>query len=93
MSILAPQSINQLGTVAAEVMMRAFADYARSHAITITDYDAACELLRSRVRVYLPIALADAKEAMDCGMTQVAEATFKATLMQAGIEAAQLFNA
>ena len=45
--------------------------------------------LRSMVKVYYPKALADAKEAIDCGMVQIAEQTFLATMAQAGIEAAK----
>jgi hypothetical protein len=40
-------------------------------------------------KIQMPVALKDAKEALACGMSQVAEATFKASLFQAGIEAAR----
>ena len=37
----------------------------------------------------LPAALADSRAAMDCGMSDVAVATFQASLYQAGINAAK----
>ncbi len=51
--------------------------------------DALAACCKSWLKIQLPIALRDAKEALDCGMTHVAEATFKASLFQAGIEAAK----
>ncbi len=44
---------------------------------------------KSWLKIKLPEAMRDAKEAMDCGMNQAAEMTFKVTLAQGGIEAAK----
>lgn len=82
-------NVDQLGTIAANVAMKAFAEYVKAHNLKVLDYDAATACLRSWCRIMLPRALDDAKEALDCGMTQIAEATFKATMAQAGIEAAK----
>jgi hypothetical protein len=86
------KSIDSLGSIAAEVAMRAAAEYVRAHNLKVLDYAAAAECLRSYCKVYLPIALKDAKDALDCGMSQVAEMTFKATMAQAGIEAAKEYG-
>ena len=51
--------------------------------------DALASCLRAWIKAKLPEALHDAKEALACHMDQVAEATFKATMLQAGIEAAK----
>jgi hypothetical protein len=85
------KTTDQLGTIAAETAMRAAAEYVRTNGLKVLDYDAATACLRSYCKVYLPSALADAKSALDCGMGQVAETTFKATMALAGIEAAKEF--
>lgn len=83
--------VDRLGTIAADVAMRAAAEYIRINNLKVLDYDAATECLRSYCKSRLPMALKDAKDALDCGMGQVAEATFKATMAMAGIEAAKEF--
>lgn len=45
------------------------------------------ERLRERVKCGLEEALNDAKEAIDCGMTQIAIATFNATIINCAIAA------
>ena len=85
------RTIESLGTVAADVAMRAAAEYVRTNNLKVLDYDAATACLKSYCKTYLPQALKDAKAAFDCGMNQVAEATFKATMALAGIEAAKEF--
>jgi hypothetical protein len=84
-------NIDSLGTIAANVAMKAAAEYIRANNLKVLDYEAATECLKSYCKTRLPIALQEAKEALDCGMTQVAEMTFKATMAQAGIEAAKEF--
>ncbi len=83
--------IESLGTIAAELAMKAAAEYIRDNKLKVLDYNAATECLRSYCKSWLPMALEDAKQAFECGMTQVAEATFRATMAQAGIEAAKEF--
>lgn len=83
--------IDQLGTAAAEIAMRAAAEYVRANNLKVLDYDAATACLRSWCKIKLPQALADAKQAQECGMSHVAEMTFKATMAEAGIEAAKEF--
>lgn len=86
------RTIDNLGTIAAEVAMRAAAEYVRSNGLKVVDYDAATECLRSHCKARLPLALDAAKKALDCKMGQVAEATFKAEMALAGIEAAKEFS-
>lgn len=47
------------------------------------------DCLRANLKIRLPEALRDAREAMECGMTQVAETTFAASIAIAGIDAAK----
>ena len=77
-----------LGTQAANVAMRAAALYIRQHSLTV-DIDALISALRRHCAATLPVALADAKQAIDCGMSAAAEATFKASFANAGIAAAK----
>ena len=84
-------SIDNLGTFAANVTLKAAVEYIRANNLKVLDYVAATECIKSYCKTWLPIALKDAKAALDCNMGQVAEATFKATMAQAGIEAAKEF--
>ena len=84
-------TIDRLGNIAAETAMRAAAEYIRQNNLKVLDYDAATECLRSWCKIKLPQAMADAKQAIDAGMGRVAEATFLASMAQAGIEAAKEF--
>lgn len=83
--------IDNLGTIAAETAMQAAAHYVRHNNLKVLDYDAATACIRSWCKIKLPQALKDAKAAFECGMTKIAEATFKATMAEAGIEAAKEF--
>ena len=85
------RQIDNLGTIAADVTMKAAAEYIRANNLKVLDYDVATEVLRDYCKTWLNQALSDAKDAIECGMTQIAEATFKATMAQAGIEAAKEF--
>lgn len=51
--------------------------------------DAFVECIKANVKLYLPAALKDAKEALDANMPDAAEQTFKASMILAGIEAAK----
>ncbi|MBC8868618.1 MAG: hypothetical protein H8E44_04340 [Planctomycetes bacterium] len=84
-------NVDQLGTIAAKVAMRAAAEYVRVNDLKVLDYEAATACLKTWCKIKLPQALADAKAAIECNMHQIAEATFKATMAEAGIEAAKEF--
>lgn len=75
--------------MAAEVAMKAFADFVRFHSIKITDFQRASEILRVHVKAAVEPALAEAKAAFACNMGHLADATFRASMMQAGIAAAK----
>lgn len=81
-------TIDSLGRLAADAAMRAAVEYIHVHNLQ-ADTAALLECIRSWCRIKLPEALKDAKEALECGMGQIAEATFLATMRQAGIEAAK----
>jgi hypothetical protein len=53
------------------------------------DPDVLAECVKSWINIKLPEALRDAKEAFACHMEQVGLATFAASMVSAGIEAAK----
>jgi hypothetical protein len=53
------------------------------------DADALAECCKSWCKIKLPEAMADARKALECGMDMVAERTFIASMMLAGVEAAK----
>jgi len=63
----------------------------RFHRLT-TDLDVLHERLKENVKIRLPEALADAKEALDGGMAQIAEVTFALTMALAGIDPAKEYG-
>ena len=77
-----------LAEAAATFAMRGADEYLRRHNLT-ADPAALATCARSWVKLKLPEALQDAKDALACNMGQVAEQLFSATMMQAGIEAAK----
>jgi hypothetical protein len=82
------KDMNPLVEAACQVAMRAAASYLQAHNLRADD-SALAACLRSHCKIALPAALHDAKEALDCGMGQAAEATFRASMALAGIEAAK----
>ncbi len=86
-------NIDQLGIVATETAMRAAAEYLRLNEVTIVDFRAATEIIREKTKAALGTALEDSKKALDCGMDQAAVATFKASFVQAGIDAGKAIQA
>lgn len=78
----------RLAACCATIAARGASEYLKAHNLT-ADPAVLAACLRSWVHIKLPEALADSKAALDCHMGQVAEATFAATMMQAGIEAAK----
>ncbi|MGH8897007.1 MAG: hypothetical protein ACRDZ4_08310 [Egibacteraceae bacterium] len=81
-------SPEQLAQAAAQIAMRGAREYLNRHSLK-ADPAALSETLRSWVKIKLPEALKDAKDAIEAGMHQIAEQTFAASMFQAGIEAAK----
>jgi len=82
------KTTDNLVTAACNLAMRGAGEYLRAHNLT-ADPTSLSACLRSWVKIKLPEALRDAREAIECNMHQAAEATFAATMVQAGIEAAK----
>jgi hypothetical protein len=74
--------------VAMIMAVRGAREYLRVHNLQ-ADNEALTECVKAWIKVKLPEALSDAKAALDCNMHQVAEKTFAASMVQAGIEAAK----
>lgn len=87
----ATNTIDRLGTMAAEAAMRAAAEYIRGRRVPITDelVGKLTEILRAGLRAGLDDAMADAREAIDAGMGHAADATFMASMRLIGIRAAK----
>ena len=78
----------QLGQEAADIAIRGALRYLQRHGrLDLATANKLEEPLRRCVKAAIPVALADAKAALDCGMVAVARATFAATMLQAGIAA------
>jgi hypothetical protein len=80
-------TIEETGTRAAKIMMRAAADALHVRKIQSPDLDAVVAAIRARSHAALDRAMADAREADALGMSQIALATWTATLQLAGIDA------
>ena len=78
----------RLTVVATRIAAESARRYLVAHKLIARPY-ALTACLASWVKLQLPIALKDAKEALDCGMGKAAEATFAASMILAGIEAAK----
>lgn len=77
-----------LADAAARIAQAGANNYLVAHNLT-ADPAVLSECLGSWLKLKLPEALADAKEAFACHMDRVAVQTFAASIMQAGIEAAK----
>lgn len=86
-----PHAIDSLGSRAAEMAMQGAADYIRRQGLTSAqiDVDALIKALKRIAPAAALRAMDDAREAWAANMPQVAQATFAATMMAAGIEAAK----
>lgn len=78
----------QLADTAAIIATHGAKEYLRVHNLTASN-QALSESLRVWIKKLMPLALADAKEAFDCHMDQIAVETFKASLINAGVLAAK----
>lgn len=83
--------IDMLGDAAANNVLQGAADYIRTHNLNPSDAElrALMDDLRSRCHAALDGALADAKAALEAGMTSAAMETFRATMRCAGIDGAR----
>ena len=84
--------LDTLAKTAANIAMNAAAKYIRHHNLKVVDYNVACDCLKGWIKLSLPQALEDAKAALDANMSQIAQTTFRASMAQAGIEAAKEFG-
>lgn len=80
--------MESLMSVAAQIVAEGAAEYLRKNNLR-ADPSALASCCKSWCAIKLPEALRDAKEAMECGMDRVANQTFAATMVLAGIEAAK----
>jgi len=80
-----------LGQYAARLAMDAALDYLRRRkALGLVDLDVLTARLREQILPGLDEALRDAREALECGMEEVASTTFAAGMALTGIKAAKL---
>ncbi len=82
-------SINTLGETAVKIAANAAHAWFAQHSAKPVSLDAFCECLKANVKVYLPGALRDAREALEAGMYEVGQQTFAASMALAGIDAAK----
>lgn len=80
--------MKDLVEVGVSMAMRGAKEYLDRHGLT-AEPEALRECLKSWLKLQMPVALRDAREAFACHMDKVAEATFAASMVQAGIEAAK----
>lgn len=76
---------------AATIAIRAARAWAESHPEAVVDLRGAlfAECLRANLKIRLPEALRDAREAIDAGMGAIADTTFAASVALAGVDAAK----
>lgn len=85
-----PHPIDTLVTAAADIAMRAAADYILQNGLRDSvDVDTLVVNLRANMKASLDAALNDARAAFECNMDQVAEATFRASMVLVGVQAAK----
>lgn len=82
-------SLDTLADLTAVTTMRAAGQYFGTIGYDVSDYAAASAVVKRHAKEALPAALADAKEALDAGMTEAAIATLTASMRIAGIKAAK----
>lgn len=79
-------TINGLSDIAIRCAVKGAQEFATQRGITLSS-DTLLESLRAEVKAAIDPAMDDAKAAFDLGMNQIGEATFAATMFQAGIRA------
>ena len=81
------QSPEQLGTVAANLSMHGACSHVKRNNLTVHDYAALTDAIRTLCKQSVFQAIDDAKEAIACGMAAVAEHPFRASMTKAGSDA------
>jgi hypothetical protein len=79
---------NTLADVAIKAATAGAIEYIKTHNLKV-DFAFLSESLRAMTKARLPEALHDAKAALDANMGQIAEQTFLASMVLAGVEAAK----
>ena len=74
---------------AMKAALRGAREWLDKHTEAKVDWATLCECLKANVKIRWQGAMYDAQQAMACGMTQIAQATFAATMALAGIDAAK----
>lgn len=82
-------AVSGLAMMACRCATTAALAYIRQHQLHLDDCGPLNACIAAHVKAAMPAALHDAKEAIDCGMRDVAEHTFAASMALAGIEAAK----
>lgn len=82
-------AITTLGNAAATIAITAAGRWFREHPELTYDLEALSGCLKANVKIRLPKALHDAREAVECNMTTIATQTFTADMILAGVEAAK----
>jgi hypothetical protein len=77
-----------IAQAASRIACHGASEYLLAHKLKADDH-ALSECINAWVKIKFPEAMQDAKDAIDCGMTQAAIATFNASMICAGIEAAK----
>ena len=77
-----------IAQAATKIAMHGASEYLRVKQLKADDH-ALSECIGSWVKLTFPEAMRDAKDAIDCGMTQASIATFNASMINAGIQAAK----
>jgi hypothetical protein len=70
------------------IVVRAYQAWFAAHP-EAREGDGKLECIKANAKIRLPQALAEARQAIEIGMVQVAEKTFAATMALAGIDAAK----
>lgn len=80
---------DHLTTMTARIVYAAFKEYFKAHPDMKYSAAEATAAINRHSGLGYGQGMADAKEAFACGMSDVAETTFRASLVQAGINAAK----
>lgn len=85
-----PDAVTVLASAATHMAIRGAAAYVRAHKITPTEAQAPAleEAIKRELDAALPVALDDAREAVEARMESLAVATFATSMRLAGIRAA-----
>ena len=87
-------AVDTLGQKAAEAAMRGAAEYIRANNLrSNANLERITELIKLKAKAALPQALEDAKEALEANMGRLAEQTFMASMVLAGVNAVKDYQA